>query len=225
MNNEFMNCASSGQNSASETETGLGETLLYKLAELTKQIKELNANISRVQREYSLQLEQLQAQKKPLEDALHHVKALLRLEGRYEKIGPSSSTYGPTTAIAKTSSITDAAFNLLEEQHQPMHYKDIAAKLQERNTYVPGKYPAATLLTRMTRDNRFKRTKKRGIYILSTWRVSNAKSSRNGFPRKQAILLPQPWELHIGRLQDLVASGKVKNRFSLFAIGIPYGRG
>ncbi len=82
MNNEFMNCASSGQNSASETETGLGETLLYKLAELTKQIKELNANISRVQEEYYRRLEQLQSQKKPLEDALHHVKALLQFERR-----------------------------------------------------------------------------------------------------------------------------------------------
>jgi hypothetical protein len=222
MDNELINCASSDQNGASEVETGLGQTLLYKLAELTKQIKELNANISRVQEEYYRRLEQLQSQKKPLEDALHHVKALLQFEGQYEKIGPSSSTYGPTTAIAKTSSITDAAFNLLEEQHQPMHYKDIAAKLQERNTYVPGKNPAATLLTSMTRDNRFKRTKKRGIYILSSWR---GRTIRNGFPRKQAILLPQPWELHIGRLQDLVASGKVKNRFSLFAIGIPYGRG
>jgi hypothetical protein len=225
MNNEFMNCASSGQNSASETETGLGESLLYKLAELTKQIKELNANISRVQEGYYRQLEQLQSQKKPLEDALHHVKALLQFEGQYEKIGPSSSTYGSTTAIAKTSSITDAAFNLLEEQHQPMHYKDIAAKLQETNTYVPGKDPAATLLTRMTRDHRFKRTKKRGVYILSTWRVSDSKSVRNMPLRKQAIILPEPWELHIGRLQDLVASGKVKNRFSLFALGIPYGRG
>ena len=222
MDNELMNCASSGQNSASETETGLGEALLYKLAELTKQINELDASISKVQKEYTLRLEQLQAQKKPLEDALQHVHALLQFEDPYKKVVPISGIYGPTPSIIKTSSITDAALNLLEEQHQPMHYRDIAAKLQERNTYIPGKNPAATLLTRMSRDNRFKHTKKRGMYVLSTWRV---RTTRDEPPHKEAILLPQPWELHIGRLQDLVATGKVKNQFSLFALGIPYGRG
>jgi len=222
VDSELMNCASSGQNSASETETGFGEALLYKLAELTKQINEMDASISKVQKEYTLRLEQLQAQKKPLEDALQHVQALLQFEDPYKKVVPISGIYGPTPSIIKTSSITDAVLNLLEEQHQPMHYRDIAAKLQERNTYIPGKNPAATLLTRMSRDNRFKHTKKRGMYVLSTWRVRTTKDEP---PHKEAILLPQPWELHIGRLQDLVATGKVKNQFSLFALGIPYGRG
>jgi hypothetical protein len=225
MDNEIIKHTSSNQNSDSEVKTDLKEALLYKLAYLTRQVNELDANISRLQKEYYLQLEQLQAQKKPLEDALHHVKALLRFEGSYEKNITNIVEGGVIPAKVAGASVTDAAFDLLSQAHQPMHYKDIAVKLQERNTYVPGKDPAATLLTRMTRDNRFKRTKKRGVYILSTWRVSNSKSARNRPPRKQAIILPQPWELHIGRLQDLVASGKVKNRFSLFALGIPYGRG
>ena len=213
------------RNSDSEVKTDLKEALLYKLAELTRQLKELDANISGLQKDYFSRLEQLQAQKRPLEDALHHVQGLLRFEGHYEKNAPNVVEDGATFAKVVGASVTDAAFNLLNELQQPMHYKDIAAKLQETNTYVPGKDPAATLLTRMTRDHRFKRTKKRGVYILSTWRVSNSKSARNSPPRKQAIILPEPWELHIGRLQDLVASGKVKNRFSLFALGIPYGRG
>lgn len=221
MDNELTNCVPSEENSASEIRPDLKEALWHRLVELTGQLKELDATILRVQEEYLLRLEQLQAQKKPLEDALNHVKALLQFESQYQKIEPGSGTYGPTTIIDKTSSITDAAFNLLEEQHQPMHYKYIAAKLQERNAYIPGKNPAATLLTRMSRDSRFKRTRKRGIYVLSSWR---GRTTRNGFPRQQAILLPQPWELHIGRLQDLVATGKVKNQFSLFALAIPYGR-
>lgn len=222
MDNELMNLTPSNQDSGSEVKTDLKETLLYKLAELTRQLKELDTNIFGLQKEYSLRLEQLQAEKMPLEDARHHVEALLRFEGRYEKSVPNIVEDSATLAKVAGASVTDAAFNLFNELQQPMHYKDIAAKLQERNTYVPGKDPAATLLTRMTRDNRFKRTKKRGIYILSSWR---GRTTKNEFPRKQAILLPQPWELHIGRLQNLVATGGVKNQFSLFALGIPYSRG
>ena len=224
MDNELTNSTLSNQNSDSEVKTDLREVLLHKLAELTRQLKELDTNISSMQKEYFLRLEQLQAQKGPLEDALQHVKALLRFEGHYEKNVPGVVGDSATLTRVAGASLTDAAFNLFEELQQPMHYKDIAAKLQERNAYVPGKNPAATLLTRMTRDNRFRRTKKRGVYILSTWRMSSLKSAKNS-SRKQTIILPQPWELHIGRLQDLVTSGKVKNRFSLFALGIPYGRG
>ena len=224
MDNELKNGALSNQNIDSEVKTDLREVLLDKLQELTKEVKELDASISALQKDYFSRLEQLQAQKMPLEDAVYHVRALLRFENRYEKNAPNIVE---DAAIAKMTeaSVTDVAFDLLNELKQPMHYKEIAAKLQETNTYVPGKDPAATLLTRMTRDKRFKRTKKRGVYILSTWRVGSSKSARNRPPRKQAIILPEPWELHIGRLQDLVASGKVKNRFSLFALGIPYGRG
>jgi hypothetical protein len=118
--------------------------------------------------------------------------------------------------------VTDAVLNLLEERRQPMHYKEIAAKLQEGNTYIPGKNPAATLLSRMNRDSRFKRTKKRGTYTLSTWQVRSADSTNtlidshvgnikevvsNTPQGKQVFLFRQPW-----------------SRISLFAFGI-YGKG
>lgn len=224
MDNELTNSAPSNQDSDSEVRTDLREALLDKLVDLTGEMKGLDADISALQKDYYSRLEQLQAQKRPLEDALHHVQALLRFEGRYAKSVPNI-VEGAALARVAGASVTDVAFDLLNELRQPMHYKDIAAKLQETNTYVPGKDPAATLLTRITRDNRFKRTRKRGVYILSTWRASSSKSARNGPPRKQVIILPEPWELHIERLQDLVASGKAKSRFSLFALGISYGRG
>lgn len=210
------------KNSLPKVQTDVKEALFLKRAELTRELKELDAIISRVQQEYSLRLEQLLVQKKPLEDALYHVEALLRFEGPSTKDSSNIGHVSTTPAVIARTSITDAAFNLLEELHQPMHYKGIAAQLQERNAYIPGKNPAATLLTRMSRDNRFKHTKKRGMYVLSTWRV---RTTRDEPPHKEAILLPQPWELHIRRLQDLVATDKVKNQFSLFALGIHYGRG
>jgi hypothetical protein len=210
------------KNSIPKVQTDVKEALFLKRAELTRELKELDAIISRVQQEYSLRLEQLLVQKKPLEDALYHVEALLMFEGLSTKDSSNIGHVSTTPAVIARTSITDAAFNLLEELHQPMHYKGIAAQLQERNAYIPGKNPAATLLTRMSRDNRFKHTKKRGMYVLSTWRV---RTTRDEPPHKEAILLPQPWELHIRRLQDLVATDKVKNQFSLFALGIHYGRG
>jgi hypothetical protein len=225
MDNELINHTTLSQDNGLEVETDLRKALLHKLSELTEQLKELDTNIYGLQKEYSLQLEQLQARKRPLEDARQHVEALLRFEGRNEKNVQNIVEDSATLTDLAGTSVMDAAFNLLQELQQPMHYKDITAKLQERNAYVPGKDPAATLLTRMTRDNRFKRTRKRGVYILSTWRLGNSKSAGGRPPRKQSIILPQPWELHIGRLKDLVTSGKVKNRFSLFALGIPYGRG
>ena len=198
------------------------EALLWKRAQLTRELKELDATISEVQREYSLRLEQLLVQKKPLEDALYHVEALLRFEGPSIKNIQDIGRDRATPAVAARASVIDAVLSLLEELHQPMHYKDIAAKLQERNTYIPGKKPAATLLSRMSRDNRFKRTKKRGMYALSTWRVRSADSTNiltdapvgnikefsSSTPQgKQLFLFRQPW-----------------SRISLFAFGV-YGKG
>jgi hypothetical protein len=205
-----------------KAQTNVKEALLWKRAQLTRELKELDANISEVQREYSLQLEQLLVQKKPLEDALYHVDALLRLEGPSIRDIQDIGRDRASPVVAARHSVIDAVLDLLEERHQPMHYKDIAAKLQEENTYIPGKKPAATLLSRMNRDSRFKRTKKRGTYALSTWRgrsadstnisidanAGNVKEFVSSTPEgKQVFLFKQPWS-HI----------------SLFAFGI-YGAG
>jgi hypothetical protein len=184
MKNDGKDCISAGEISDSNIQPDMKEALLSKRADLTRELKELDAAITGVQEEYSSRLEQLQAQKRPLEDALHHVEALLRFEGYYVNNSLNASDEDTTPGVIVSTSITDAAFNLLEELHHPTHYKDIAAKLQERNTYIPGKDPAATLLSRMSRDNRFKRTGKRGIYALSTWRVRSTKSESSA-PRKK----------------------------------------
>jgi hypothetical protein len=210
------------KNETPEVQTDVKEALLGKRAQLTGELGELDAIISEVQREYSLRLEQLLVQKKPLEDALYHVEALLRFEGPPIKNIQDIGRDRATPAVAARVSVIDAVLSLLEELHQPMHYKDIAAKLQERNTYIPGKKPAATLLSRMSRDNRFKRTKKRGTYALSSWRVRSADSTNihidapvgnikefsSSTPQgKQLFLFRQPW-----------------SRISLFAFGV-YGKG
>ncbi len=147
------------------------EVLLPKRESLMRELKQLDSIISQIQDEYSKKLEQLQEQKRPFQEALRHVEALLKLEGWSMAANPDANATNNTGA---TSAI-DAAFSLLEELHQPMHYKEIVEKLHERRIYIAGKDPAATLLSKMSRDTRFKRTK-RGTYALSSWRIRTTKT-------------------------------------------------
>jgi hypothetical protein len=151
------------------------QALQIKRESLAKELSELNSMSSKIQEEYTRKLEELQSQKKPLEDALQHIEALLRFEGQYINNGQVDVPASITVQASANSTPSDAAFDLLTELHQPLHYKELTAKLQERNIFIPGKDPAATLLSRINRDSRFKRAKKRGVYALSSWRMRDVK--------------------------------------------------
>jgi len=154
------------------------DALITKRESLLSELKELDNRASLLQQEYSAKLEELQAKRKPLEEALPHIEALLRYEEYYINANQSNDSTSSVAGVATEISLTDAAFDLLQEIHQPLHYKDITLKLQERNVYIPGKNPAATLLSRVNRDKRFKRATSRGVYGLSTWRMRTAKRKR-----------------------------------------------
>ncbi|MEW6034686.1 MAG: hypothetical protein AB1603_07525 [Chloroflexota bacterium] len=171
------------ETAARSLELDVKEALLARHTDLTGALKEIDATISRVQDEFSEKLEQLQAQKRPLHEAMQHIEALLRFEGYYMSSNGNVDTNN-SGAVAAGISITDAVFSLLEEIGQPTHYKDITSRLLARNIHIPGKDPAATLLSRINRNNRFKRTKKRGVYALSTWRVRRTKTKSAGKRRK-----------------------------------------
>ena len=137
-------------------------------------IKELERLDSLIAYRYE-EIRRLQDRRKPWEEALVHIEALLSINGQKHNRQASMSV------INSSSSITDAAFALLQRTHEPTHYKEIAAKLQEDNVYIPGKNPSATLLSRISRDKRFKRSDKRGVYSLLTWRTR----SKNAAPKKR----------------------------------------
>ena len=158
-----------------KVEVDMKEVLLSRRNDLAGKLKGIDVDISHVHEEYSKKLEQLQIQKRPLEEALHHIEALLQLEGYLSTSSQNADKGSDTVSVARTAPVVDAAFALLQELHSPMHYKAIATKLQERNIYIPGKNPAATLLSKMSRDSRFKRGRKRGTYALSTWRARATK--------------------------------------------------
>lgn len=160
---------------SSKPELDVKQALIMRREGLNKELQELDSVISRLQEEYGYKLETLQSRRKPLEEALRHVEALLQFEGFYLEGNLASATTDNALSLNARSSPTDAAFHLLTEIHQPLHYRDIALKLQERNIYIPGRDPAATLLSRINRDNRFKRGKGRGKYALSSWRMRSTK--------------------------------------------------
>jgi len=163
---------------SSKPKVDVKQALMIRRESLNKELQELDSVISRLQEEYTGKLETLQSKKKPLEEALRHVEALLQFEGFYLEGNPASAMTNNAVSLNTRSSATDVAFHLLTEIHQPLHYKDIALKLQERNIYIPGKDPAATLLSRINRDKRFKRAKRRGMYALSSWRMRDTKKRR-----------------------------------------------
>ena len=156
----------------------VSEALLLKKDLIMVELKKIDLAIAELQEEFSRKIEALQSKRKPQEEALHHIEALLKLEGFALNSNQNMAGENKTDYMTVTAKITDAAYDLLTEVHKPLHYKDIFNKLQERGLYIPGRNPAATLLSRMSRDNRFKRTIKRGTYALSSWRVRSVKSKR-----------------------------------------------
>ncbi|MDD5093738.1 MAG: HTH domain-containing protein [Dehalococcoidia bacterium] len=151
--------------------TDLKSALLTKRQGLRGEINRIDAEASRLQDEYSKKLGQLQSLRKQLEEAIQHVDALLKIEGGIYEPVALTGVKADEPAIAPA----DIAFGILEEQGKPMHYRDIAAEVKKRGTDLLGKDPAATLLTKLSRDDRFKRIS-RGTYALSAWKVRKARS-------------------------------------------------
>jgi len=154
------------------------DVLLAKRQALLEELQNIDLAISKLKEKVSKEIEELEKNKKFPEEVLHHIDALLKLEGIVlDNLKNKSVTYG-AFALNDGSSITNAVFTLLEKMHKPMHYKDLTKKIQGKGISIPGKNPSATLLSRINRDERFKRTGKRGTYALATWRVRTGKVRR-----------------------------------------------
>jgi hypothetical protein len=155
------------------TEKGVAEMLLARRDDIIGTLQRIELQIVRINDAYAAQIRGLETRKKPLEESLFHIEALLKIEGHEIESGPATTLADSLDASPTDTSINDAAFALLQESHEPIHYKELAEQLRSRNVNIPGKNPSATLLSRISRDKRFKRGKGRGLYALSTWRTSN----------------------------------------------------
>lgn len=178
--------ADSAENDSQDADTlaaiekDVAQTLLAKRDGLMRKLLDIDILSAKVHEEYSNKLNELQLQRKPLEEALFHIEALLRLDGHEIDNRGTENAFRSGMIVASSTSVIDAAYDLLKQTHQPMHYQEITKKLQDSNVHIPGKNPSATLLSRISRDKRFKRTEKRGVYALAIWRIKkkSAKSKR-----------------------------------------------
>jgi hypothetical protein len=183
MDDNPSNIPSKEEFASKPAEQDMKQALMARRESLAKEIESLAEVISHTQAEYAANIEKLQNKRRSLEEALQHVMALLKFEGYVSETGQSDNI--PKTNDAEQLSLTDAAYKLLMELHEPLHYKEITLKLQEKDIHIPGKDSAATLLSRISRDGRFKRTKKRGVYALSTWRIRETKRKGTSKSRRK----------------------------------------
>ena len=70
---------------------------------------------------------------------------------------------------ARSQKFVDAAWEILNNTHAPLHYRVLHEQLAAAGIYVPGKDPPANLIAHMSRDDRFGRTAGRGMYGLTAW--------------------------------------------------------
>jgi hypothetical protein len=161
------------------------DVLLLKRKAFLEEINNIDLAISKLKEEFAKKTQELQERKKSPEEGLQHIDALLRLDGIIVNNEGNNSLSPKKSTLNKSASITDAVFNIFEKVHKPLHYMELTLKLQEEGIYIPGKNPSATLLSRINRDERFKRTPKRGTYALCTWRVRSGKSRRRKRAKKR----------------------------------------
>ena len=164
----------------------LMKALLAKRDELVGTLREIDGEILQIQTEMAQRLEGARDKRAPIERALTHLEALLRIEGWTES--DSKNVKQSTIISSDGKRAADAAHSLLTTMGSPLHYRDLAGQIVESGIYIGGKDPAATLLSKISRDNRFQRAAERGVYGLAIWpmpkrtngkRKSKTKRSRN----------------------------------------------
>lgn len=110
------------------------------------------------------------------EGQLRNLDDLLAAEGMGELEGDRAVM---NAAISRPSQrFLDQAYEILQSAAEPLHYRDLARRLTADSVYIPGQDPAANLLTQMSRDERFGRAAKRGMYGLCEWPSMKAASGR-----------------------------------------------
>ena len=121
--------------------------------------------LSARQRELQAQLQALEAELETVADRLEHIRALLPDWSAAEIRGEDRSSK-KDDAIVNGDPVELARTILEERGGEPMHYRELAARVQQRGGSLPGSDPALTLVSRLVRDDRFVRPLRRGWYAL-----------------------------------------------------------
>lgn len=169
--------------SVSDQPGPLRDVLLDRRRELLKTLSKIDADVSEIQAELSKRIDEGRVRRQPIEEALGHLTALLRIEGWVESGEGNVSHLQVHSGNGKTPA--EAAHDLLSTLGKPLHYRLLALKLSESGVYLAGKDPAATLLSQMSRDERFKRSPERGVYGLASWRMRRSPSKKGKAKEKR----------------------------------------
>ena len=163
--------------SVSEQPEAIMGMLVGRRRELMEALGKVDAEVSEVQAELNKRIDEARIRRQPIEEALGHLDAFLRIEGWVESGEGNVHHVQALSGNGKTPA--EAAHDLLSTLGKPLHYRLLALKLSESGVYLAGKDPAATLLSQMSRDERFKRAPERGVYGLTSWRMRRS-PSKNG---------------------------------------------
>jgi hypothetical protein len=139
----------------------------------------LKERLSEYLRTLEINREKLQAMTeviKKTEENATYIQRLLEAEGLDLKAEGLNNNLG--------KSIADIAFDVMQRlpKNRAVHYRDLSDLMIKEGNNIPGKDPAANLITHLGRDIRFKRTG-RGLYALAEWNLK-AKSKRRTKRRK-----------------------------------------
>ena len=171
----------SNNNASTKEEPSVIDTLLGKRKHLIDSIKDVDVRIQEVQKDALLKLEELKNKRRPMEEALFHLEAFLRAEGWLNK-----AKDGSMTEISNSIPI-EAARDILDKIGKPTHYRELTTKVLEAGVFMPGQDPSATLLSKISRDSRFKRFG-RGLYGLVSWNLrKKRKTHARGKSRTASI--------------------------------------
>lgn len=133
---------------------------------LRTKIKSLQEEISAERQKVRNLLENIQEK----EEQAEHIIKLLELEG---------VTFSDGELKLAPVSVADMGYEVLKRQptQEPIHYKKIAELIAAEGKLIPGKDPAANLVSHLGRDDRFVRTG-RGMYGLREWGLEPAKTKK-----------------------------------------------
>ncbi len=170
--------------SVSNQRDALKEMLLERRREHVEALESLDAEISEIQTELRRRIDDAQSRRQPIEEALTHLDALLQIEGW--KDSEEGDVHQSQTPSGDGKASIEAAYDLLSTLGNPLHYRELALRLTHDGVYLAGKDPAATLLSKMSRDDRFRRAPERGVYGLASWRMRKRSSRKRKVKRSRS---------------------------------------
>ena len=164
-----MRSATPQEGSVSDQHEVLRKVLLDRRRDHIETLETIDAEITQLQAELSRRIEDARIRRQPIDEALNHLEALLQIEGWSE--GEEGKVHYAQVPGGNGKIPIETAYDLLSTVGKPLHYRELAQEISKSGVYLAGKDPAATLLSKMSRDARFRRAPERGNYGLASWRM------------------------------------------------------